>query len=137
MIDFQAHAAIFQSSLVVSIDDYTKGQIADLLAKREGMIRVRLDAPGRAKTSPENRLFHALVAQLAMYRETSPDLLKRYIKVRGCAYGYPYEAFDDGAGRKSVEPKSVADATAIELAILIETCHIVAHEWQFELKGVE
>lgn len=135
MIDVVAKAVIQGKSLVIPLDDYSIQCLKELLERKNGFARIRIDAPGRAKTSPENRLFHALVAQLAMYRETTPDLMKRYVKIRGCAHGYPYEAFDDGDGRKSVEPKSVADATTVELAILIETCYMIAHEWRFDLKG--
>jgi hypothetical protein len=156
MIDFPLHVSKCMR-LAESTDSLYKPLIADLIKKAEskgGYIRVRLDLPSKQKTSPENRLFHALVAQLAMYRETSPDLMKRYVKVRACAHDYPYtmmqEPDHDGyeeifngqdheviPSRKIktyVEPKSVADASTVEVAILIETCFLVAHEWGVELK---
>lgn len=135
MIDFPLHCSKL-TQFAQSVDSSYQPLIADLIKRAEskgGYIRVRLDLPSRQKTSPENRLFHALVAQLAMYRETSPDLMKRYIKVRACAHGYPYDMMDDGK-RKIVEPKSVADASTVEVAILIETCYLVASEWGVELK---
>jgi hypothetical protein len=156
MIDFPLPISKCQQ-LAASVDVSYRPLIEELCKKAEskgGFIRVRLDLPSRQKTSPENRLFHALVAQLAMYRETSPDLMKRYVKIRACAHDYPYSMMQepdrDGyeeifngtdheviPSRKIktyVEPKSVADASTVEVAILIETCYLVAHEWAVELK---
>jgi len=99
---------------------------------RGGYIRIRLDLPTKAKTSPENRLFHALVGQLSMYRQTSPELMKRYVKIRACAHGYPCDTFEDGQ-RRAIEPKSVANASTTEVAILIECCYMIAAEWGVEL----
>jgi len=99
---------------------------------RGGWISIRLSLPSRAKTSPENRLFHALCGHLAMYRETSPELMKRYIKVRACAHGYPYTMFEEG-GHRAIEPKSVAETSTVELAILIDQCYELAHEWNCPL----
>jgi len=134
MIDFPLSVPKARHLLEIA-DALYQSTISALIEKAEkiGHIRVRLDLPSRQKTSPENRLFHALVAQLAMYRETSPELMKRYIKVRACAHDYPYDMMDDGK-RKIVEPKSVADASTVEVAILIETCWMVASEWGVELK---
>jgi len=155
MIDFPLSVPKARHLLEIADTSY-RSTISALIEKAEkiGYIRVRLDLPSRQKTSPENRLFHALVAQLAMYRETSPELMKRYIKVRACAHDYPYDMLEveecsdysevrtsEGLAimpkkkmRRIVEPKSVADASTVEVAILIETCWMVAAEWAVELK---
>lgn len=89
---------------------------------------------GKPKSSPENRLFHALVSQLAMHHETTLELCKRYVKIRACGHGYPYEALKE-ADRTIVEPKSVADASTTEVALLIEMCYKIAAEWNCKLRG--
>jgi len=114
-----------------------KDLIKPMLDKKGGMLSIRIDVPTKKKTSPENRLLHALIAQLAMYRETSLELMKRYVKVRACAHGYPYDMIEYEEKEKHrtvVEPKSVADASTVEVALLIDVCYLIAHEWNVELK---
>lgn len=87
----------------------------------------------RPKTSAENRMLHALIASLAMYKCVSPDLMKRYVKVRAAATrGYPAEAriID---GEEIYEPKSVARATTVEVALLIDICYELALDWGVQL----
>lgn len=136
MIDITVRAELDGNKLIIPVKEYVPF-IKDLLSKRDSILSIRLDIPTKKKTSPENRLLHALIAQLAMYRETSLELMKRYVKVRACAHGYPYDMIEyeeQGKKRTIVEPKSVADASTVEVALLIDTCYLVAHEWQIELK---
>lgn len=153
MIDITVRAELVDNKLIIPVKEWTMG-IKDMLYKKDGVLSIRIDVPTKKKTSPENRLLHALIAQLAMYRETSLELMKRYCKVRACAHGYPYDMIEyeekknvikcDYQGepeiepimvkRTIVEPKSVADASTVEVALLIETCYVIAGEWQVELK---
>lgn len=142
MIAFPLRASKL-APLAQSADACYKPLIADLIKKAEakgGFIRIRLDLPSKAKTSPENRLYHALVGQLCMHsgfryeKQWTFDVTKRYTKIRACAHGYPCDIVDDGEGRKIVEPKSVADASTTEVAMLIDACYLIAHEWGVELK---
>jgi len=144
MIDFPLPVSKCQQ--LTAIADISYRPLIDELCKKAeskgGFIRVRLDLPSRDKTSPENRLFHALVAQLAMYRETSTELMKRYLKIRACTHGYPCDTMEvtretgPNTFTKTtiVEPKSLATASTVEVAILIGTCYLIAHEWGVELK---
>lgn len=136
MIDITVRAELDGTKLIIPVKEYLPF-IKDMLAKRDGVLSIRLDIPTKKKTSPENRLLHALIAQLAMYRETSLELMKRYVKVRACAHGYQYDMIEyeeQGKKRTIVEPKSVADASTVDVALLIEMCYMVASEWQVELK---
>lgn len=136
MIDITTRAELTGNVLSIPVQDYVTF-IKPMLDKRGGVLSIRIDVPSKKKTSPENRLLHALIAQLAMYRETSLELMKRYVKVRACAYGYPYDMIEyeeQGKKRTIVEPKSVADASTVEVALLIDMCYMVAHEWGVELK---
>jgi len=136
MIETTTRAELNGSVLSIPVHDYISF-INQMLDKRDGVLSIRIDVPSKKKTSPENRLLHALIAQLAMYRETSLDLIKRYIKVRACSHGYPYDMIEyeeQGKKRTIVEPKSVADASTVEVALLIDMCYMVAHEWGAELK---
>ena len=84
----------------------------------------------RGKTSPENRLFHALVNSLAMWRGVSPELMKRYVKLCA-ATSHGYECYTvEIDGHKIQEPKSVADATNDDMVNkLIPTCYELGLEW--------
>ena len=139
MIDITVRAELDGNKLIIPVKEYAEF-IKPMLEKRDGVLSIRLEVPTKKKTSPENRLLHALIAQLAMYRETSLELMKRYVKVRACAHGYPYDMIEyeeQGKKRTIVEPKSVADASTVEVALLIETCYMIANEWQVELKQEE
>jgi hypothetical protein len=82
------------------------------------------------KTSQENRLFHKLVAILAMWKETSPDLMKRYVKMYSVSmHGYECATLTAN-GHTVIEPKSIARATDKEMRdILIPTCYELAMDW--------
>ena len=137
MIDITVRGELKGSDLVFNVPEYI-AFIKEMLHKRDGMLQLRIDVPIKKKTSPENRLLHALIGQLAMYRETSLELIKRYVKVRACSHGYPYDMIEyeeKDKKRTIVEPKSVADASTVEVALLIETCCMVAGEWQIELRS--
>ena len=134
MLEWTTRPSLDGATLRAPVEEL-RDAVAEMLRKaatRGGWVTVRLTAPGRLKTSAENRLFHSLVGHLAMYRGCSPRLMKRYVKVRGCAHGYPYDKLD-ASGKVVVEPKSVAEATTTELAILIDTCYEVASEWNVQL----
>jgi hypothetical protein len=91
----------------------------------------------RGKTSPENRLFHALVGKLAMWRKVSPDLMKRYVKLYAASmHGYECDTLELD-GHKIIEPKSVARATSEELCILINTCYELGMDWSCPLEQTE
>jgi hypothetical protein len=91
----------------------------------------------RGKTSPENRLFHALCSKLAMWKQISPDVMKRYLKLYAASMrGYPCETFEF-KGRKAVEPKSVAKASSAEMCMLIDVCYELALEWGTPLEQTE
>jgi hypothetical protein len=139
MIDITVRAELVDNKLIIPVKEYAEF-IKPMLEKRNGVLSIRLEVPTKKKTSPENRLLHALIAQLAMYRETSLELMKRYVKVRACAHGYPYDMIEyeeQWKKRTIVEPKSVADASTVEVALLIETCYMIAGEWRVELKQEE
>jgi hypothetical protein len=88
----------------------------------------------KPKTSPENRLFHALVGKLAMWKKISPDLMKRYCKLyASSAHGYPCESIELH-GHKIQEPKSVAKATSEETCLLINVCYELAMDWGIQLE---
>ena len=136
MIDITVRAKLDENRLIIPVKEYLSF-IKPMMEKKDGLLSIRLEAATKKKTSPENRLLHALIAQLAMYRETSLELMKRYIKVRACAHGYPYDMIEYKEQEKKrtiVEPKSVADASTVEVALLIDTCYMVASEWNVELK---
>ena len=84
----------------------------------------------REKTSPENRLFHALCNSLAMWRKVSPDLMKRYVKLYAASvHGYECEKLTLD-GHTIIEPKSVAKATSEEMAnALIPSCYELGLDW--------
>ena len=145
MIDITVRAELVDNKLIIPVKEYAEF-IKPMLEKKDGLLSIRLYVPTKKKTSPENRLLHALIAQLAMYRETSLELMKRYVKVRACAHGYPYDMIEyneehkgkygeiELASRTIVEPKSVADASTVEMALLIDTAYMVASELGVELK---
>jgi hypothetical protein len=88
----------------------------------------------KGKTSPENRLFHALCFSLAMWRKVSPELMKRYIKLYAAsAHGYECDTLEID-GHKIIEPKSVARATSEDLCMLINTCYELAMDWGVQLE---
>lgn len=87
----------------------------------------------KPKTSPENRLFHALVAKLAMWKAVPPDLMKRYVKLyASSAHEYPCASVVLN-GHTIQEPKSVAVATSEELCLLISVCYELALDWGIQL----
>jgi hypothetical protein len=91
----------------------------------------------RPKTSPENRLFHALVSKLAMWRKVSPELMKRYVKLYAASmHGYECETLEID-GHKIIEPKSVARATSEELCMLIGSCYELGMDWGVPLEQNE
>jgi hypothetical protein len=89
---------------------------------------------GKLKSTPECRMLHAIFDQLAMFQEKPVELIKRYIKLRACANGYRYDEIKE-VNRTVIEPLSIAYATHEEVALLIETCYLVAQEWNCELRG--
>ena len=139
MIEIRTMFQIVDNCLQVPIDWNIK-ELCDKAIEKGGWIDIKISLPSRKKTSPENRLLHALIGQLSMYsgmrfaKSWSFDLTKRYVKIRACAHGYPCDIVDDGSNRRIVEPKSVADAGTVEVALLIDTCYLIAHEWSVELK---
>ena len=139
MIDRRLQFTTVDGCLQVKLD-YEITELCKRATEKGGWLDVKLSLPSRKKTSPENRLLHALIGQLAMYsglRYAKPwnfDLTKRYVKIRACAHGYPCDIVDDGSNRKIVEPKSVADASTVEVALLIDAAYLIAHEWGVELK---
>ena len=139
MIERRVQFQIVDNYLKVPMDWNTQ-ELCERATEKGGWIDIKISLPSKKKTSPENRLFHALVGQLAMYsgmryaKAWSFDLTKRYVKIRACAHGYPCDIVDDGNGRRIVERKSVADASTVEVALLIDTTYLIAHEWSVELK---
>jgi len=88
----------------------------------------------KGKTSPENRLFHALCAKLALWKAVSPDLMKRYCKMYAASvHNYPCESVEFD-GHKVIEPRSVALATSAEMIVLIDTCYELGMEWGVALE---
>jgi len=132
MIDFPLHVSKCQH-LAESVDVSYKPLIADLIKQAEskgGYIRVRLDLPSRQKTSPENRLFHALATSLAAWRQVSLDLMRRYIKLYACSvHGYDCEKLEID-GHMVIEPKSISLATNEDMVDkLIPSCYELGLEW--------
>ena len=80
-----------------------------------------LDRP--PKTSSENRLFHVLVAKLAMWQHVPAEAMKRYVKLYAAsAHDYACELM--------IEPKSIAKATKDDMETkLIPTCYELAMDW--------
>ena len=87
-----------------------------------------LDRP--PKTSPENRLFHALVAKLAMWQHVPAEAMKRYVKLYAASvHDYACEQTTI-AGKLRIEPKSIAKATKDDMEKkLIPTCYELAMDW--------
>jgi hypothetical protein len=91
----------------------------------------------RGKTSPENRLFHALVGKLAMWKQIDADTMKMYVKRYASAmHGYECVMVEID-GHKIINPKSVAKATSDELCILINTCYELGMDWGVPLEQGE
>ena len=115
--------------------------IDDLIKRAEskgGYIRIRLDLPSREKTSPENRLFHALATTLAAFQSISLDLMRRYIKMYACTvHGYDCEKVEIG-GHMVIEPKSIALATNQHMIDrLIPSCYELGMDWGCPLEQPE
>jgi len=115
--------------------------IDELIKKAEtrgGYIRVRLDLPSRQKTSPENRLFHALATSLAAWRQVSLDLMRRYIKLYACSiHNYDCEKLEID-GHMVIEPKSISLATNEDMVDkLIPSCYELGLEWGCPLEQPE
>jgi hypothetical protein len=89
----------------------------------------------RGKTSPENRLFHALCNSLAMARGVPMELMKRYIKLcAATAHGYDCETTTI-EGHTVQEPKSIARATNDDMINkLIPTCYELGMDWGIPLE---
>lgn len=86
-------------------------------------------SPSKGKTSPENRLFHALCAKLALWKKVSPDLMKRYCKLYAASvHNYPCENIELD-GHRVIEPQSVASASSADMIVLIDTCYELGMEW--------
>jgi predicted PP-loop superfamily ATPase len=91
----------------------------------------------RGKTSPENRLFHALVGKLAMWKQIDADTMKMYVKRYASAmHGYECVMVEID-GHKIINPKSVAKATSDELCILINTAYELGMDWGCPLEQTE
>lgn len=89
----------------------------------------------KGKTSPENRLFHALCSSLAMWKQIDADTMKLYVK-RYAAAVHGYECtIAEIDGHKIINPKSVAKATVEEMAnMLIPSCYELALDWGIPLE---
>lgn len=131
MIDFPLHVSKCPQLLKI-VDVSYQSTISALIEKAEkiGYIRVRLDLPSRQKTSPENRLFHALATSLAAWRQVSLDLMRRYIKLYACSvHGYDCEKLTID-GHMVIEPKSISLATNEDMVDkLIPSCYELGLDW--------
>ena len=84
----------------------------------------------RDKTSPENRLFHALCNSLAMWKQIDADTMKLYVKRYAAAvHGYDCKMVEID-GHKIINPKSVAKATNDDMINkLIPSCYELGLDW--------
>lgn len=85
--------------------------------------------PKSTGPNSQNSHFHGHVQQICSETGNSFDTVKMHLKTLALDRGYGFEVLPDGA----VWPKSVADATSWEAAILIETAHQFAAEWNIRL----
>jgi hypothetical protein len=92
----------------------------------------------RDKTSPENRLFHALCNSLAMWRKIDPELMKRYVKLYAASvHGYDCVTIEID-GHKIIDPKSISKATNDDMINrLIPSCYELGMTWGVPLEQPE
>ena len=95
--------------------------------------KVRIGIPGRPRSTgwkSQNHHVNGHCQQIAIETGNSFSAVKEHMKFLAINRGYPMETMPDGMP----VPKSEADITVEEAAILIETIHQFAAEWNIELK---
>ena len=97
---------------------------------------VRLSKPRRPRTTgyrSQNHHLNGHIAQICQFTKDSFDDVKMYIKRESISADYPFHTTSFG----DVEPQSEADASTAECAILIETAHRIASDFDIKLKEFE
>jgi hypothetical protein len=135
---FRAHRLRTGKSTLLSFEVDAEYQLplGDLFKKGKELgdfYELTIKLPGKKRSTGPQSMNHHLgghITQLAVLFETNYNTMKTYIKIRAAAeMGYP--CVDIG---EIPIPKSEADSTPEECAMLIEMCHIVASERGISLK---
>lgn len=109
-------------------------QLAERADKRHGgYVTVTVDTPRRPRTTgplSQNRHINGHCQQIAVATGCSFDAVKAHVKRLAVDHGYPFDTLPDG----SVAPKSEADISVEEAAVLIEQIHAFAAEFGIPLR---
>ena len=99
-------------------------------------LSVKLSKPRKPRTTgyrSQNHHLNGHIQQIAAFTGDSFDDVKRHVKREAIAADYPTHTTSFG----DVEPMSESDASTAECAILIETAHRIASEFDIKLKEFE
>jgi len=124
MIEFTARV-LSTAPLTIDAPDWVRGEIHNL-AERYDALAFKAAAPRRKRTTGERSQNHHLnghVQTICMETGNDFDAVKQVVKLRAIAMGYPFTTFHG-----VTVPKSEADATTKECALLIDAVHQLAAE---------
>jgi hypothetical protein len=99
-----------------------------------GYLTVSLERPRKPRTTGERSQNHRINGFIQQICEATGNTnfaaIKMQMKVEAIGRGYPFETLPNGAAW----PKSEADISTAEAAILIDTIEQIAAEWNVELR---
>ena len=130
MIEFTARI-LSTAPLTIDAPDWARGIIHDL-AERYDALAFKASAPRRKRTTGERSQNHHLnghVQTICVETGNDFDAIKQVVKLRAIAMGYPFTTFHG-----VTVPKSEADASTVECALLIDAVHQLAAEEGIALK---
>jgi len=124
MIEFQGRVL---STSPFSVDvPKGYGPALQSLALKHGVVTVRVSEVRKRRTTGERSQSHHLnghVQTIAMETGNDFEAVKSVVKLRAIAMGYPFKTY-----RGITVPKSEADCTTKECALLIDAVHQLAAE---------
>jgi len=120
-------------SIPLSLQKYLGDVLKQGKEKNGDWYKVTVTVPGRPRSTGEksqNHRINGFIQQIAIETGNNFDQLEMYFKQEAISEGWPYDTLPSGA----MMPKSEADATVEDAAVLIAVIERFAAEWGIPLQ---